>query len=248
MRVNTKNLLAFLNEASVKGIIENMKLRFTPEGLCITARDITNTGTVNAVLFKEKSFQDYKEMEVPISDVSRLMAMLALTDGLADLIIEGNYFRIVSDNFEGVIVMGKEEFLNCNSPPEKWPNLGYDEGFEIDAAIFDLVRKAIKEITKKDTKDESMKRIHAKVDSGLFTLQVGDDISDKAIAKADVAYGNVMADYGPTLLEFSSVMKGNINIAFRDNYPILITSKSDISKIMWLVAPILPDEEDEEAQ
>jgi hypothetical protein len=184
-------------------------------------------------------------MEVAIDDTSRLMNMLKMIDGSAELEVEDNAFRMIGENFEGIIIMRDKESLNCDMPPEKWDNLAissYDEGFAIDAEIFDVARKSVGEFTKKDSSDITSKHLRASVKDGLLTIKVEDEAGDAVIAKAVVDYDkNVSADYGSTMLEFVSVMKGNVTMSFKDDYPMLITSENGNSVVQWFVAPILPD-------
>jgi hypothetical protein len=242
MKVKTKALVSFLDSVTIGGMIEDALLRFTDKGLCITVRDISSTGAISGVFFKS-NFEDYKEgMEVAIEDTSRLMNLLKMIEGSAELVVESNSFRIIGENFEGVVTMKENQSLHCDVPQEKWDSLpisSYDEGFVIDAGIFDVARKAIGELTKKNS-DINSKHIIASVKDGLFTLQTGEDTGDKAFFKAQVDYDQeAVADYGSTLLEFTEVMKGNIRVSFDDDRPILITSKNENSVVQWFVSPIL---------
>ena len=73
------------------------------------------------LLFKEGNFQDYAEMQVPIKDTAKLIRLLKMIDGEAELLIKDDAFHIIGDNFEGAIGMAKDEKLKCPIPAEKWP-------------------------------------------------------------------------------------------------------------------------------
>jgi len=249
MRVNGKVLVDFLNRVTIGGSIDDCVLRFEPNGLNVTVRDLSSVGAVNGVLNKEGNFQDYKDgLEIPVADTGRLLSILKLIDGAAEIVVEDDTFRLIGESVEGSMKMKKREFVHCDVPADKWPQLGYDESdeFEIDAGIFDVARKSIGELTKKSMGDTQNRHLVAAVRDGLFTLQAGEDTGDKIIAKVPVNFGKeASADYGEAFLEFVTVMKGSLKIAFRDDYPIVIKSRDNNSEITWLVSPILPLGEEE---
>ena len=86
MKVLVKELISFLSKATVDGIIRDALLDFGSDGLRIVAFDESHTGGVNAVLFKDGNFQDYTEMQVPIKDTAKLIRLLKMIDGEAELL------------------------------------------------------------------------------------------------------------------------------------------------------------------
>ena len=234
MKVLVKELISFLSKATVDGIIRDALLDFGSGGLRIVAFDESHTGGVNAVLFKDGNFQDYAEMQVPIKDTAKLIRLLKMIDGEAELLIKDDAFHIIGDNFEGAIGMAKIENLKCPIPAEKWPRLGYERGFEIDGSILANVKKTAGNLGCKD--------ITAAVKDGLFTIQIGEGTSDMGITKAKVEYRNVAAVYSQTMLDFAQAIKGKVRIAFKDDSPMVITSEDENSIIEWMIAPVLPSE------
>lgn len=238
MKVLVKELINFLSKATVDGLIRDALLDFSPDGLRIVAFDESHTGGVNALLFKEGNFQDYMEMQVPLPDVKMVINQLKIIgDGTAELVVEGNAFRVIGESFDAVFIMAaKSTTLKCPIPADKWPKLGYTESFEIDGGMFDNVVRSVANL--KLTK----KNIYAKVEDGLFTVQAGESTSDKGIAKATVEYGDVSATYSETLLDFAKVMKGgNVRVAFKDDMPMIVSAANDTMKIDWMLAPVLPE-------
>lgn len=232
MKVDVKNLAIFLSKVTVDGIIIDALLDFGSDGLRIIAFDESHTGGVNGLLYKESNFQDYTEMQVPIKDTARLIKLLKMIDGEAELVVEGDAFHIIGDDFEGTIGMAQEAKLRCPIPAEKWPKLGYERGFEIDGSVFANVKKVAGNLGCKD--------ITAAVKDGLFTIQIGEGAADMGITKAKVDYENVAAVYSQTLLDFAQAIKGKVRIAFKDDQPMVITSEDENSIIEWMLAPVLP--------
>jgi len=232
MKVLAKELISFLSKATVDGIIRDALLDFGSDGLRIVAFDESHTGGVNAVMFKDGNFQDYTEMQVPIKDTAKLISLLKMIDGEAELLIKDDAFHIIGDNFEGAIGMAKIENLKCPIPAEKWPKLGYERGFEIDGSILANVKKTAGNL--------GSKKITATVKDGLFTIQVGEGTANMGIAKARVNYGDVATACGNILLDFAKVIKGKVRIAFKDDSPMVITSENENSIIEWMLASVLP--------
>jgi len=234
MKVLVKNLISFLSKVTVDGMIRDALLDFGTDGLRIIAFDESHTGGANGLLYKEGNFQDYVEMQVPIKNTARLIGLLKIIDGYAELAVDGDAFHIIGDNFEGTIGMVKEVKLKCPIPAERWPKLGYDGSFEIDDSILGSVKKAAGNLGSNE--------MFAMVKDGLFIMRIGEGAMDMTIVKARVEYGNVAAVYSETLLDFAKVIKGKVRIAFKDDCPMTITSEDEISIIEWMIAPILPGE------
>jgi hypothetical protein len=246
MKVKVKELVDFLNKVTINGAIDDILMVFEKDGLTINAKDIAATGAVRGLLKREGNFQSYQEMEVPIGDTSRLIVILKMIEGNAELLIENNVFRVVGQNgVSGHIIMVDKKFVKSAFPAEKWPDLGYDTGFVVDAKIFDNARKAVAELTKKNPKDESGKQILASCRDGSFSLTVGESAnSDRIeIGGEKASYKDAVATYGAVLLEFSVVMKGDLMISFDNNYPMLVVSENEGGFVEWFVSPILPKEE-----
>lgn len=240
MRVNVENLTKFLEKVSMNGMINDALLDFGPDGLRVTALDASSTGGVNGLLHREGSFTtDYEEMTVPILSTDRLLKFLKSMDGIVDITLEGNTFRAVGDNAEFSIVVANPKYLKRSLPIDKWPTsekLGYDNGFELDSKIFENTRKGFAELV--------VRNVTATLKDGVFRLQVGvagkgDCIVPKASVEADY---EASAEYGPTLLEVTKVVKGIVKVAFKDNYPMMITQNDPISNIQWMASPVLDDE------
>jgi hypothetical protein len=211
MKVVTKNLANFLTKATVDGLIFDTLLDFGPEGLSIVALDESHTGGVNGLLKKEGNFVDYAEMQVPIKDTARLIKLLRMIDGEAELSVEGDVFRIIGENYEGEIIMAKKDRLKCPIPMEKWPNLGYDKSFEIDGSVLQNAKKTFGYL--------EVKEIVAGVKDGIFIIRIGNGINDIGIIKSEVDYEDASAVYGSTLMDFVKAIKGTVKVAFRTIRP-----------------------------
>lgn len=232
MKVLVKELIGFLSKATVDGLILDALLDFGQDGLRIVAFDPSHTGGVNGLLYKDGNFQDYTEMQVPIKDTARLIKLLKMIGGEAELLVEGDAFHIIGDDFESTIRMAQEAKLRCPIPAEKWPKLGYERSFEIDGSILATVKNTAGNL--------GSKKITATVKDGLLTIQVGEGVADMGITKAKVDYENVAAVYSDTLLDFAKVIKGKVRIAFKDDQPMVIISEDENSIVEWMIAPVLP--------
>jgi hypothetical protein len=206
-------------------------LDFGTDGLRIVALDESHTGGVNGLLKKDGSFVEYAKMQVPIKDTARLIKLLKMIDGVADLVVEGDTFKMIGDKYESVIMMPSKDSLKCPIPANELPKLGYDKGFEIDGSVLENAKKTFKHL--------EAKNVVASVKDGMFRIQVGDGTNDKGSIKVEVNYEDASAVYGITLMDFIKVIKGTVEIAFKDDSPMVITSEDENSRVLWMVSPIL---------
>lgn len=234
-RINSKTLADFIKKVSVNGSMPDGILKFGPEGLTITLKDITNTGATTGLL-KKNNFTEYNEMNIPIKSMSMLLSILGTMNGMINLVKQDNVFRITSDIVDADIIMPDETYLQCNL--ENFPTLAHDGGFELDSSIFGSIKKTTQIL------GTGKIGIVAEVKNKVLYLKTGEENFDKMTTKAPADYKDVSGKYGGTFLEFISVISGKVIVAFNDNYPLLITSSDNDSMIKWMLSPIIDTEEE----
>lgn len=239
MKADVKKLTNFLNKVLIKGdAISDTKLSFREDGLYVNAKDITKTGAIQGKLGLS-CFQEYTPMEVAIHDTRRLLGFLNMMTGIVDIRIDQNALLLSSSGIKGELIMPQKEYLQCALSDEEAGKLfglkaQYDAGFDIDAEV--LIR------SKKVSDMLKVNSVVASVTNGVFSLKSGEDNFDKLAIETNVSYKDVSTKYGPTLLEFISVITGPVNITFNDDFPMFITSVDQDSTVTWLLAPIVPEE------
>ena len=238
MKINAKTLSDFIKKVTINGSIPDGMLKFQPDGLVITVNDVSRIGAVSGFL-KSSNFIEYSQMNVPIKSFATLISVLSSMTGNVSLSTDKNIFRIISDSNAFDMIMSDEQFLECNLA--ELPTLGHDGGFELDGNFWKTVEKNTQIL--RTTKIG----VVAEVKSNMFYVRTGEDGFDKGTANIAVDYKDVSARYGPTFLEFISVMSGKLFVSFNNNYPILITSKDADSMIRWMIAPIVENNESSEA-
>lgn len=242
MRVITKNMVNFLNKVTVNGtMLSDILLVFGEDGMHVIGTNEAHTGAVHGILFKDQNFVEYEEgLRVPLRDTSRLISMLKMVEGAAKLSVDNNTFKISSDNFDGSIIMTTEKYLNCVTPKGTYPDLGYDRVLEVDGGIFKQVKKAVQELNKKGSGDLIGRIVRARISGGIFSIQVGDETTDREVLKEAVDDDrDIFADYGPMLLDLAQVISGPVSICFNVDYPLEITSKEEgIHEIRWMVSNV----------
>lgn len=239
MKISSKVLLNFLNKVFVAGSINDAVLRFEPDGLHVSVKDITTTGAVNGVLYSS-NFQDYVPMRATIKDTSRLMAALKNIPTSVSISVDKNVFKLTSEESDAELIMPDEQYLECNLKPEQeqklFTDLRFDEGFEVDAAKL--------KVAKGNTQTLGTNSVLASINDGIFYIRSGEDSFDKFTVKIPVNYNNVSARYGTTLLGFMGVLDNTVNIAFNDNFPMLLRIKNAEFDIKWLASPIIVQEDE----
>lgn len=242
MRVIAKNMVNFLNKVTVNGtMLSDILLVFGGDGMHVIGTNEAHTGAVHGILLKDQNFIEYEEgMRVPLRDTSRLISMLKMVEGAAVLSIDDNTFRISSDNFDGVIIMTTEKYLRCVTPKGTYPDLGYERVIEVDGGIFKQVKKAVQELNKKGSGDLIGRIVEARVSGGVFSIQVGDETTDREIIKEAIDDDReIYANYGPMLLDLSQVISGPVTVCFDEDYPLEITSEEEgIHRICWMVSNV----------
>jgi hypothetical protein len=230
MKINSRTLADFVKKVSINGSITDGLLKFGPDGLTLTVKDITMSGAVTGLL-KSTNFVDYSQMNVPIKSMSMFLSVLGTMNGMVELSKQDNIFRIVSDSNEADLMMPEEQYLECSLA--ELPVLGHDGGFELDSTIWGTVKKNTQIL------GTTKVGIIAEVKNKVLYLRTGENNFDKMTTKVPVDYKDVVTKYGCTFLEFISVISGKVNVAFEKDYPMLITSKDTDSTIKWMISPII---------
>lgn len=234
VKINSKTLLDFIKKVTINGSITDGLLKFGPEGLSLTMKDITMTGAVTGLL-KAGNFTEYSQMTIPIKNMAMFIGVLSTMSGTIELTRRGtNVLHISSSSNNGDLIIPEEQYLECNLA--ELPILSHDGGFELDSMIWNTV--------KKNTQLLGTTKIGVTIEvrDGTLFIRTGEDNFDKLYASVPVDYKNVTSRYGCTLLEFISVITGKVNVAFNEDYPILITSRGQDSIIKWMVSPIIDPE------
>ena len=177
MKISSKVLLNFLNKVFVAGSINDAVLRFEPDGLHVSVKDITTTGAVNGVLYSS-NFHDYVPMRATIKDTSRLMAALKNIPTSVSISVDKNVFKLTSEESDAELIMPDEQYLECNLKPEQeqklFTDLRFDEGFEVDAAKL--------KVAKGNTQTLGTNSVLASINDGIFYIRSGEDSFDKFLS------------------------------------------------------------------
>ena len=239
MKINSKTLSDFIKKVTINGNISDGILKFGPDGLTLTVKDVTNAGAVTGIL-KATNFIDYSQMNIPIKNMTTLISVLNNMNGNVELSKRDNVFILSSEGNEGKLIMPDEAYLECDLP--ELPTLGHDGGFELDSGIWTAVKKNTQIL------GTGKVGVIAEVKDNILYITTGEDNFNQLTAKTAVDYKNVVARFGSTFLEFITVMSGKLNVAFNDNYPILITSRDPDSTIKWMISPIIDTEAESEEE
>ena len=212
-------------------------LKFGPDGLSVSLKDVSNTGFSSGLLKTSAGFIDYKQMVAPVKNMTKLLNFLKSISGTIELDVVGNDLIITSADNNGRFKLAEEQYLECNL--EKFPNFAeHDSGFEVDTKV--LVT------AKSNASTLGFKFVYANVSGGEFYLTAGEDEFDQLTAHTKVDYKDVTRTmYASILLDFIGVIDGKAVIAFNQDYPLLVTVSSVDSILKWVVAPMTQPKEEE---
>lgn len=213
-------------------------LKFGPDGLSVTVKDVSNTGFATGLLKTTAGFIDYKQMVAPVKNMNKLLTFLKSVNGTIEIDVIDNNLIIKSMDNDGRFKLAEEKFLECNL--NEFPIFGqHDAGFEVDTKILDSA--------KKNASNLGFKHIFAEVRGGEFYLTAGEDEFDQLISHAKVDYKEVARTmYASVLLDFISVIDGKALISFNEDYPLLIVVSTVDTTFKWVVAPMSKPKEDNE--
>ena len=239
MKIHAKTLATFLSKVTINGGMTDALLKFGPDGLSVTVKDISNTGFATGLLKSTAGFVDYKQMMAPVKNIPKLLSFLKSINGIVELDVVENNFIIKSLDNDGRFKLADEQYLECKL--EKFPNFeGHDAGFEVDTKILDSA--------KKNASTLGFKHVFAEVRNGEFYLTAGEDEFDQLTAHTKVDYKEVVRTmYASVLLEFISVIDGKAIITFNQDYPLMITVSTIDAFFKWVVAPMVPPKDSEQS-
>ena len=236
MKINAKTLSTFLNKVTIKGIMQDALLKFGPEGLSVSVKDVSNTGFSSGLLKITSGFIDYQQFNAPVKNINRLLNFLKTVNGNVDISIEGNNLLLRSDTNDGRFKLSEEQYLECNL--EKFPTLSdHDAGFEVDTRVLTDASR--------NSSTLGFKFVSAECKDGQLYLTAGEDEFDQLTAHIPVDYKSVARTmYASVILEFISVIDGKAIISFNEDYPMLISVSNQDAIYRWLVAPMAKPEEE----
>lgn len=230
MKINAKTLATFIGKVTINGSITDALLKFGPEGLSISVKDLVNTGFSSGLLKTSAGFIDYVQMEAPVRNIQKVLTFLKNVTGNVDISIEGNNFILRSDTNDAKFKLSEVQYLECNL--EKFPTLeSHDAGFEIDTRVLNDA--------KKNASNTGSKSLYAEVKDGIFAITAGEDEFDQIVAHVPVSYKDVERTlYTNILLDFISVIDGKAMVTFAKDYPMLISLSTTDCIHKWLIAPM----------
>ena len=237
MKINAKTLANFLSKVTINGSMTDALLKFGPDGLSVSVKDISNTGFATGLLKPTAGFIDYQQMDAPVKSIPKLLSFLKSLNGTIELTVIDNNLIIKSEENNGKFKLAEVQYLECNL--NTFPAFEkHDGGFEVDSKILDMA--------KKNASTLGFKHVFAEVTNGDFYITAGEDEFDQLQAHVKVDYKEVMRTmYAATLLEFISVIDGKAVITFNEDYPLLITSTNPDSIYKWVVAPMVKPSDEE---
>jgi len=225
-----ESFVNFLVDSTLNGKIGQVILRQSDGGFEINVL-CENIINVQGLLHQKNFILWEKIGDVVIKDCMLLIKLLKGIKGNITLEIIKNKLLITSDDKEIEYGIAVEEFVE-NNPREKVP-IQFDGGFVCDKTIF----KEIKQ--KADLLSVGKCSIAIKANVMRMTVEE----LEKFTVKVQVPYKDCEAEYGVWLMEISEYLEDKVTVALDNEFPICITSKSDIMAIRYIISPIVKVEQ-----
>lgn len=238
MKINSKILAGFLSNVTINGMMSDALLKFGPEGITTSIKDMSNSIFSSGLLRINAGISDYKQMEFSIKNTRHLIEYLRSVNGDIEIDVSSNNLVMKSADNDGLFKLIDEQYLQHNL--KKFPILdGHDAGFEVDTKIFTTARK--------NAINLGTEHIFAEVKDKVFYLTAGEDEFNQLISHITVDYKNVERTlYGDVLLDLIPVLNKTINVTFAKDYPMLITMTDVNTVYKFLLAPLVVESDGSE--
>lgn len=232
LKTNSKKLVEFVKKTTVNGNIPSAIFRTTSEGMKVMVRDISNAAGVVGLLAPTTFLKFEAGLVLPIKDTKAFCSILNTFNQDVELHKVENVLKIVGENREADIILASEEFVE-NDLKSDFTNLSFDGGFMINANV--LQQSAANATVL------NVEKLTLEVKNKTLFLRAGEEQFDKITEKLGVDYVDAKSEYGDMIKRVINLLEGQINIAFKNQYPIQLVEKTQFSTIKYIVAPIITE-------
>ena len=227
MKIDAIQLNTFLSKATLNGVIPMCVMNVADKKISISVKSVDNVG----VVISELKITSNDKMELCIKDTSRLLQALKLFDKEIELIKESNVLSILNADRQVDLTLSSVEFIDNHLTKEL--KLEYDDGINIKNTLFKNIVKDSSIIGSDKITIE-----FTETELKMFTGEKGfDTISETQ--KLDKPYVICKTKFGKMLTEVIEVIDEQINIKMKSDFPVLLTEKTEVMTIKYLVAPIV---------
>jgi hypothetical protein len=228
MKVDKEVLKVFLDKVKMTGSMQITEciLKFSEDGLHICTMVPDKVGRVDGWLNKA-AFKDYIVLgNVGVNDFNTIIKVVQRFGKDLLLTKEGNLLTLKGDSKSVDVELISENFLATDITT---PNLKFTEVFNIKASqlidIYNDVTLSKDAVLSIITKEKLVEFKNTGKYKFVNTL------------KADTCKGGVSSTFGQALIDATTKLDGDLEIAMAQDYPIKITEKTENSIISIIVAP-----------
>lgn len=245
IEIDSKIFEEFVNKLTLNGLIGTAIIETDKNSMFsrVTTRDNI---LFSKVVVPKKVFNTFEEgLKISLgevenfSDVELLRKVLKNYSGKLKMAIEDGMLRLECGDDSADIPMTADEFVTNHV--EKEPNFKFDNGFELDNQ---MLKKVVNNISTLTTKDDTPSVLLEVKEGMCYCIVTRDD--NKLMNKIKVEYKDGYFQLnGRYFTQITSAIGEKINISFEPDLPVKITEKGEKLNVMYIVAPIVKEMEEE---
>lgn len=237
MKIKKSVLEKFIKKASLNGKIETGMIKKQDNTLICNIKSGNSIASLNRLQISAiTEISDAENLCIPIKSMSILLKVIETFNEYVYLEIQENLLKLFDNTRVANIVLASDEYID-NNVTEKLP-FEYEKSLKMNADIF--------ERTLKNMNIVNGETINVDIKEGLLTIGTGQKGMDSMEEKMKVTYENCCNELGPASIDVLSILKGEIDVAIKTDYPIRFIVKTDEMESIYFVAPLERGEDEKE--
>jgi len=205
-------------------------------GLRVSSMDATQVLYQN-VLLDRSAFQKYpqveKELEIPIEKHQKFVKLVKRFKSKVQLLVGDKYLVLSGPGSEAYMVLASKGIISIAPAPKK---VAFDTFMKLKADFFQEV------IGDYDLLEANVFDLQVK--GGELTVTTTDNVN-RCIRKEKVEHPDGSSKYGEYLKEIFNSLSGDVNVAFKTDFPVMVKHNSKFVKTVYILAPFVEPVETE---
>lgn len=226
MKIDTNIIEEFLTKVRMDEV-ETCLLEFKEDGLHISTMSVANTHKVDAVLFKS-AFKEYQVIgNIGVDDLSKLIKVFKRLGKELEFSVEGNLLTAKANKKELKFELVDEKFIKPTNPT---PKMEHATTCKIDG-------KVMAECLKDALMNKEVAFKLETVDGGVKISNTGKYKFTRNIDSEGTKGGETVKFGEPLLRVLKELNTGELEFKVKTDYPLLVSTKTDLYEMTFLVAP-----------
>ena len=243
MELEAKKFKTFLERINMNNLITECIVNVTSSGLECVQMSSDNVSMVKAKL-KNKAMK--KSGDIESFGIQNLPQLISVVDRFKNddmkIVVKGNMLNMSSKNIKASLILPDVDFITSTS---KIPDFSkYKNKFNLEIKY---IQDAFDDLLVLISKVE-FKKIKFIGKPGKLIIRAGDKESIERTIKIPEITEAFESEYGDNLRSCIGKLHEVVSITTQSDYPIIIEQKQENMDVLYLTAPFVEPEEDEEEE